>query len=398
MGSWRRAARTSVKDLGVSSDYVYDLQTSSSHFHVAPGDLVVHNTDSAFVRLPESDRCADVEELFRIGELMAERVTERYRDSLPQSERTHCVVSLEMEKYLKPLIMYKKKKYVGLSFESAKQKEGKVLAKGVELVRRDAIDIVKSTQTRIIDELLKHMNPEAARDHVRATINQLMNLQAGGPFDGFVFSKSLKLEYSNPESMAQKKVAELMDMRNPGSAPRAGDRVEYIVVAAKGQRVVDRVESVIYAQEVKLPPDWPYYLEVLKKPMLRFLEVPLKSLGGSHMEDLQTLFEDTMVLANKKKMACLLQRNGAVWQRENVPLRQALKIETPPPDVQESSTPICAKQNYMWLSERSQPTKMKQLTLFQTPSLLAAPSKPDAKKRRVSEPDKSGQKTLHDYL
>lgn len=44
---------TSIRDLGPVEDYVYDLETENGHFHAGVGQLIVHNTDSVFFRLPE---------------------------------------------------------------------------------------------------------------------------------------------------------------------------------------------------------------------------------------------------------------------------------------------------------------------------------------------------------
>ena len=46
---------TSIRPLTKSlfQHVVYDLQTSNHHFHVAPGNLVVHNTDSIMIRWPK---------------------------------------------------------------------------------------------------------------------------------------------------------------------------------------------------------------------------------------------------------------------------------------------------------------------------------------------------------
>ena len=70
------------------------------------------------MRLPETLRelCSDA--IFRLGEDMAAFVTDSYRNKYLQLDlRPTCVVCLEMEKYLKPLILYKKKRYVGVAYE-----------------------------------------------------------------------------------------------------------------------------------------------------------------------------------------------------------------------------------------------------------------------------------------
>lgn len=290
-----------VSALGGTMSVVYDLETESHHFHVAPGNLVVHNTDSAFVRLPPALREASEEAIFKLGEDMAAFVTRRFGESLPQGVREHCVVTLEMEKYLRPLVLYKKKRYVGKSFEE-KGKGGKLLVKGIELVRRDAVPLVRRAQADVVDALLEQQNAELAISITKAAVLSVLRLQAGGPFDDVVLSKSLRQTYANPEGMPHVKVASLMDERNAGSAPRVGDRVEYIVVASESSRVVDRVEDVGHAAAAGLPPDWLFYVEALERPMLRMLEVPLRFLDESLSSEMQLFF------AEKKKEALALRR------------------------------------------------------------------------------------------
>lgn len=42
-----------INNLGSIEGYVYDLETDNGHFHAGVGQLIVHNTDSVFFRLPE---------------------------------------------------------------------------------------------------------------------------------------------------------------------------------------------------------------------------------------------------------------------------------------------------------------------------------------------------------
>ena len=37
-----------INDLGLSDDFVYDLETSNGHFHAGIGSMIVKNTDSVF--------------------------------------------------------------------------------------------------------------------------------------------------------------------------------------------------------------------------------------------------------------------------------------------------------------------------------------------------------------
>ena len=77
--------------------------------------------------------------------------------------------------------------------------------------------------------------------------------------------------------------------------------MEYVVIASESPRVVDRAEDVEYAQREGLPPDWFFYTEAIERPLLRVLEVPLRSIDASMYEEL----EDFVRCA---KAAALVQR------------------------------------------------------------------------------------------
>jgi hypothetical protein len=274
--------------------------------------MVVHNTDSAFVRLPETHRDVPEDDLFQLGAEMARQVTTAFKEQLSQSLQTHCAVQLEMEKYLKPLILYKKKRYVGIAYEEV-GKEGKVLAKGIELVRRDAVPLVRSSQEKVIEALLQRQSPEQAIASVKDAVRAVLAIPAGGPFTQIVLSKSLRQNYANPESMPHVKVASLMNERDAGSAPRVGDRVEYVVIASESSRVVDRVEDVGYARQEKLPPDWYFYVEALERPLLRILEVPLADTAPELHRDLQDFFKLEKATALRQRQQHSHARCGARW-------------------------------------------------------------------------------------
>ena len=89
--------------LGETDDYVYDLTTGSHHFHVGPGELVVHNTDSVMVEFDVGDRkgVEAVEYSWKIGERAAEECSALFK--APNN--------LELEKVYWPFFLYSKKRY-----------------------------------------------------------------------------------------------------------------------------------------------------------------------------------------------------------------------------------------------------------------------------------------------
>lgn len=81
-----------------------------------------------FVHLDGATR----EEAFRIGQEIADRVT----------EMNPAPVRLQFEKVYHPCVLLTKKRYVGFKYESITQKDPIFDAKGIETVRRDACPAV----------------------------------------------------------------------------------------------------------------------------------------------------------------------------------------------------------------------------------------------------------------
>lgn len=300
-----QAAPPSIKN---REEYVYDLETASHHFHVGPGNLVVHNTDSCFVRLPEQLRDLGEQQLFDLGEEMAERVTKDFATRLSQQS----YVTLEMEKFLRPLALYKKKRYAGLCYEEP-GKPPKMCAKGIEMVRRDAAPILRKVQEQVLDAIIRKEDAEAGVRLAQDAVEAVLALPPGGPFQDVAQSKTLRAKYAAPDSMAHVRVVDLMNTRDPGSGPRVGERVEFVVIASETPRVVDKVEDVGYAEAECLPPDWSHYVDMLERPLMRLLDVPLMSLGPEKLRALESYFESARKRARAQVRMSSMARHGAGW-------------------------------------------------------------------------------------
>ena len=270
--------------------------------------VIYGDTDSCFVRLSPSQRELSMPELFELGEHMAASATEAYASKL----NCRCAVRLEFEKVLRPFVIYCKKRYAGLSYTSPTS-TGKPIYRGLELVRRDAIPIVRSAEERILRSLLAGEDARRVADVAREAVISVLQLRPGGPFQDIVASKTLRANYKDPDSMAHKRVCELMDLRNPGSSPRVGDRVFFVVVASETSRIVDKVDDVTFAEQNRLPPDWLHYTEALERCLMRLLEVPLSSAAPDSLEEMRLYFLEAKRVALEQVRRHSLARNGAVW-------------------------------------------------------------------------------------
>lgn len=275
-----------------------------------PGyEIIYGDTDSAFMRIPEEHRQAEILTLFAIGEKLAGEVTQAIAELMP-GEKVY--IKLEFEKVLLNLCLFKKKRYAGICIDDP-AKPGKVMAKGLELVRKDACRLTKCGQKQVLDALLHDCDPRRAADVMVAALERLLTIPPGGPFDDLKQSKSLKAEYKNSEGQVHWRVKELMKERELGSEPRVGDRVEFVVIASTSQRVVDKAEDVGYATANQLPPDWLHYMEAIEAPLMRLLEVPLRTSEPELLAAVEARCGALRAQAQQMTIAHGLARKGTSW-------------------------------------------------------------------------------------
>jgi len=248
----------SVEELPAEDQWVYDLTTDNHHFAVGPGKLVVHNTDSCFVRLSR-EFCdgKNEEELIqnahKQGEVMASDITQMFLKP----------VLMEYEKaYAPPFVLYMRKRYFGKKHEPGKKME--VDIKGFECIRRDFCPMVIKTQRKLI-ELVLGWKIEEGVSHVQGVMKKLYAGQI--PVDDLVMSKKLSQKPENYKTTAPH--VELA--KRLGGKYQAGERVEYFIRAGReplNQRAIERGEL------TKYPLDYSYYAEKqLWKPIQRIMDL-----------------------------------------------------------------------------------------------------------------------------
>lgn len=118
--------------------WVYDVQTASHHFHVGPGGLIVHNTDSVMVHMLQPDDA----KVWQIGASIAHEITTN------EFGGDHDFNELQFEKATRGFSLYSKKCYIGQAREKATDpfKEDK---KGICTVRRDKPQVLTDLVTRL---------------------------------------------------------------------------------------------------------------------------------------------------------------------------------------------------------------------------------------------------------
>tara|TARA_R110000803_G_scaffold5271_2_gene17486 strand:- start:7362 stop:11012 length:3651 start_codon:yes stop_codon:yes gene_type:complete len=256
--STQRKCPTSIKKiehLGTTDGYVYDLTTASHHFHVGPGELVVHNTDSVMVEFDVGDRKGQeaIEYSWELGERAAAECSKLFK--APNN--------LELEKVYCPYFLYSKKRYAAKLW--TKGKDGNmnmdyIDVKGLQLVRRDNTPHVREVCKELLDVVLESNDTVAPKALARKRAVELLEGEVSN--EKLVLSQQLGDSYKS-SNLAHVRVRDKMKLRQPGSEPQSGDRVPYILLDTGDHRAkaFEKSEDPVYTKEKKLKVDYVYYFK-----------------------------------------------------------------------------------------------------------------------------------------
>lgn len=273
-----------------------------SHYTIANGyenDAVViyGDTDSIMIKFGVKS----LEKSMDLGREAAEFVSSKFVNP----------IKLEFEKVYFPYLLINKKRYAGLYFTKP-DKYDKMDCKGIETVRRDNSPLVANLINSCLQKLLIDRDPDGAVEYAKQVISDLLCNRID--ISQLVITKELtKSEYSAKQAHVE--LAAKMKKRDPGTAPKLGDRVPYVLTAAaKNTPAYAKAEDPIYVLENCVPIDSKYYLEnQLAKPLLRIFEPILGDkaesilLRGEHTRTRAVVTSKVGGLAafTKKKEACL---------------------------------------------------------------------------------------------
>ena len=222
-------------------------------------EVIYGDTDSVMVRFGEEK---NMQKLFELSELAVKEV----------EKVIGTAIVLEVEKCYSPALFFDKKRYAGLCYESPSAKP-KLDAKGIITVRRDFCDFQKKAFTKILNTILYEKNIQKAIEVLKQALKDLTTGKI--PFNDLVLSRKLAANYKN-EKVVQKVVADRIEKRKPGSGPKPGDRVPFVVVqthSLKSIPLFEQVEAADYAEENKIPLDFGYYVKTFKPCVTQLFSV-----------------------------------------------------------------------------------------------------------------------------
>ena len=311
-----------ILPLPSTEQFVYDIETDSGTFQAGIGQLIVKNTDSCYVIFPEPvDADGTLTTLFKKAEFAAKEISKTFKKP----------IELEFEKYMFPLILVAKKRYMYLEWTKPEKHNGEIEAKGVELVRRDNCGYVKETLDAVLTPIMFENNLKKGKEQAEIYIDRLLNGEV--PIKKLILSKNLRNDYKgyakvyskklddgSPDksgpyvwihtkeikekedgksiktgkfekieecpTMAHVNLVEKMRTRDANSAPKPGDRVPFVYIDIGDPKALSwkKTEDPDYVIKNNIPIDTLYYLDhQLKNPLKTIFDILLGELKCEEM-------------------------------------------------------------------------------------------------------------------
>lgn len=230
------------------------------------GEVIYGDTDSIFIKFATTDLAESIE----LGQKSAARITELCRKPY----------KIEYEKTMFPFILFCRKRYVGMLYETDVTKCYRKTM-GVALKRRDNAPIVKDVFGGALDILMEKRDIRPAQEFVKNMLVRVLKNEL--PMEKYIITKQLRDDYKNPGQIAHRVLADRMGERDPGTAPQVGDRLPYIYVANRKdeKRQGEKIEHVDYVREKGLKPDTEFYItNQIQNPVAQLFALAIENLDG----------------------------------------------------------------------------------------------------------------------
>lgn len=181
---------------------------------------------------------------------------------------------LEYEKTFMPFCLLSKKRYVGMLYEEDVN-QCKRKSMGIVLKRRDNAPIVKDVYGGIIDILMKDKDIDKSIAFLDKMLSDIIDKNI--MIDKLVITKSLRSFYKNPNQIAHCVLANRIGIRDPGNKPAPGDRIPFVFVQTKGNKLQgDRIETPQFVQQENLKIDYGFYISnQIMKPVIQIYSLVL---------------------------------------------------------------------------------------------------------------------------
>lgn len=196
-----------------------------------------------------------------LAQQVAARCNESFIDYKP--------MELSYEKTLMPFILFTKKRYIGMLYETDIH-HGHIKFMGLSLKRRDCCNYLKDVFGGILNQFLyqqdggtdddddedgspdqatndKTLRVQRAIQYLHTCLDRLIQGQV--PIDKLTLTKALRDTYKNPQQIAHWVLSERIGMRDPGNKPKPGERIKYAFI----QRPADASKKELQGNKIETP-------------------------------------------------------------------------------------------------------------------------------------------------
>ena len=254
-----------IEDLGFIDEYVYDLETENHHFSAGVGELVVHNTDSTMVDVGVKNP----KDAWAIGKKLAVELSSLYLKPM----------ELELEAIFYTMLSIKKKMYLCIMMDDEGnpiEDPEKMKIRGVTLARRDNCQFQRDFYKETV---WKVMHEEPFLETFNYIVDMCIKLAShSARWQDLVMIKGLGSHYKNKNFM-MKIFAD--EMEKAGNPMVAGDRIPYLVVKTKEEKMGMKMRTQeLFLERVKAgTPEHIDYLLYLEKTIRNGIEKQLFQIG-----------------------------------------------------------------------------------------------------------------------
>lgn len=222
------------------------------------------------------------------------------------SDSFGAAIELEFEKVFINYFLISKKRYFGLKMEK-RGDTPKMSSSGVASIRRSSCKLQKMLFLQLQESFTTQPDDTEGRHEMCRLLLQRV-LTGHTTIEEFQRSCQLKGPYASPQpqSVVQQKIRD----RKPGSEPRTGDRVTYVMRRVPGcpnAKTCEMAEDPSFMVENNLPVATYYYICSFRACIEQLFEVE-----GKGMKRIQLIFDQAEDIAYTQTMGTLVPNGGQI--------------------------------------------------------------------------------------
>ena len=254
------AASVTAKGRQMIEDTKRFIETDFMQLVQTPLKVIAGDTDSVFIHFPTLAR----PEAIALARKAQELITQRHPDP----------IRIEYEKVFQPLFYQTKKNYIGLKYEDDPTTPTEITYQGNAIKKSNYCNFIKTTLKHSVD-LFIQKGQDGLSDVLQWQDAQMTRLiHHHVPLDELQVSTSVRaIESYVNNATGPLQLVQKMKQRDPGSAPKPGEKFYMVIVEGKG-KISERTEDPEYVRDHHLRIDALYYLDKqLKEPLLKFMSL-----------------------------------------------------------------------------------------------------------------------------